>query len=674
MTSIGIDFGTSFCCVAACIDGKVEVISDKLDNRLTPSYVAFTEDERLFGDAAQNQAPVNLKNTVYQIKRLIGRTVDDKAVQKYQQYWGFDIDVSDNHLGIPITYREKKYKLRPEQIAAMLLEQMKHIAEEYLNENVDNAFISVPACFIDQQRNAIQDAGFIAGFKNVRLIDEPTAAARAFAENRNISDRRNVLIFDIGGGKFDVAIYVIEGSNVIEALAAHGNPSFGGDDFDINMMNNINVCSGNKKGMFRLRVACEKAKKKFSASKQARLQADCINGNEPYNTTLTRSEFEEINKESFKSIEQVLRNVLTKAKIVANQIDDIVLVGGSTRIPKIREFLQEFFDGKVLNRTINPDEAVACGAAYYAEQVFNNDRRHEHPNAENERKLTQEIRVMIKKNAIFNQEDEQARELNEARNNLEAYIHKIMQRAKASPSKLDDEQKQLILEECNSTISWLEENGENATTDHLNSTRKGLKTSFTNIKHRQTAQNDINFNRQLDNEEIHPFIERQNPNLEQIKVKGQNLERSFKSKANKAAKKRKPDCETVGPGPIRKYRSTNHPSTSRVSTRSLPNREIDYDEVKHHATPNKKTNGDNTHSKFGTWNTPTSTPVMSQPIRDSRMDSLRDRHHVGLGCGSIRRAKLNNPAGRIWPAARTLPMSGLYNSRVLLHTNTNVFL
>nr|XP_039268587.1 heat shock 70 kDa protein 1-like isoform X2 [Styela clava] len=624
MASIGIDFGTSFCCVAACIDGKVEVISNELDSRLTPSYVAFTEDERLFGDAAQNQAPVNLKNTVYQIKRLIGRTVDNEAVQKYQQYWGFEIDLSDNHLRIPITYREKKYKLRPEQIAAMLLEQMKHIAEEYLNENVDNAFISVPACFIDQQRNAIQDAGFIAGFKNVRLIDEPKAAARAFAENRNISDRRNVLIFDIGGGKFDVAIYVIEGSNVIEALAAHGNPSFGGDDFDINMMDNINVCSGNKKGMFRLRVACEKAKKKFSASKQARLQADCINGNEPYNTTLTRSEFEEINKESFKSIEQVLRNVLTKAKIVANQIDDIVLVGGSTRIPKIREFLREFFDGKALNRTVNPDEAVACGAAYYAEQAFNNDRRHEHPNADNERKLTDEIRVMIQGNAIFNQEDEQARQLNEARNNLEAYIHKITKRAKDSSSKLDEDQKRRILKKCDSTILWLEEYGENANTDDLDSKRADLKAAYENIKFIQNPQNEVGDYGFVDGEDMQTVMKPQppdevkqalgelkkarksikcevthdnseinyediqkitdecdkikawvkktkNPNLDQISNKHHELEDLFQSIMNSATKKRKTDYDTVKQETDPNNKNTDQPSSSRESTKNISN-------------------------------------------------------------------------------------------------------
>ncbi|XP_039268325.2 major heat shock 70 kDa protein Bbb-like [Styela clava] len=235
MASIGIDFGTSFCCVATCIDGKVEVISNELNSRLTPSYVAFTEDERLFGDSAQNQAPVNLKNTVYQIKRLIGRTNDDEAVQKYKQYWGFDVDVKDYHLQIPITFRNKKYRLRPEQIAAMLLEQMKQIAEEYLNKNVENACISVPVCYYEQQRNAIRDAGFIAGFKDVRLIDEPMAAAKAFAENRNMSDRHNVLIFDIGGGKFDAAIYVIEGSNVVQILTANGNPNFGGKkiDFDV---------------------------------------------------------------------------------------------------------------------------------------------------------------------------------------------------------------------------------------------------------------------------------------------------------------------------------------------------------------------------------------------------------------------------------------------------------
>ncbi|XP_077966545.1 uncharacterized protein LOC120343266 [Styela clava] len=479
MTSIGIDFGTSYCCVAIHRNGKTEVIPNEHDQRLTSSYIAFTEDERLFGDAAQHQTPLNLKNTLYQIKSLVGRTVDDDIVRKHKKYWGFDVihNSSKNEIKIPITFRGKNFELNPVQVTAMIFENLKEMANNYIGEKVDNAVISVPVCFNKFQHNAIRDAGFVSGFKNVELIKEPRAAALAFSSNQNNPAKRVVLIFDIGAGKFDTGIYDVDvnGESIKRVLGETGNSSFGGDDFDYELVDYILQSAGNitpdKKAIYRLKKSCEKAKKSLSSAKRARLQIDRFVGDDSYNQVLMVDEFEKVSSTEFEEIEKVLSDVLKVADITKEQVNDIVLVGGSTRIPKIRKNLSDFFDGKTLNQTVNPDEAVACGAAIYADKFFKNSEIEEDP-----RTNSDDIRKMIQQNAVFSKEDADLRLLNEKRNELENYIYRVKQNVESSSNnKINREEAKIYLENCDNTLIWLGDNQDAAILDEVERRLNNLK-------------------------------------------------------------------------------------------------------------------------------------------------------------------------------------------------------
>nr|XP_039268536.1 heat shock 70 kDa protein 1-like isoform X2 [Styela clava] len=361
---IGIDFGTSFSCVAVCRDGKVEVIANEHDKRLTPSYVAFTEEERLYGDAARHQNPLNLKNTFYQTKMLLGR--------KYEEipkgaFIGYDIEASDSKLKLPFIYKGKNKPLSPEQVSAMVIGKMKKDAEIYLDTEVKRAVISVPASFNHAQRKATIDAGKIAGFETVELINGTTAAAIAYGLDREKDQERNVLILDFGGGKFDVSIVKIHKRN-FQVMGAYGDSCFGGEDFDNNLVRHFTGDESNfndKKAICRLQEACEKAKRTLSGASRARIRVDCLFGGKPFGSEITRSDFEDINKEYFDRALEIVKKVFRCANVKESEITELVLVGGSTRIPKFRHLIQEYFNGMELSRTINPDEAVACGAALH---------------------------------------------------------------------------------------------------------------------------------------------------------------------------------------------------------------------------------------------------------------------------------------------------------------------
>ncbi|XP_077967402.1 uncharacterized protein LOC120343430 isoform X2 [Styela clava] len=361
---IGIDFGTSFSCVAVCRDGKVEVIANEHDKRLTPSYVAFTEEERLYGDAARHQNPLNLKNTFYQTKMLLGR--------KYEEipkgaFIGYDIEASDSKLKLPFIYKGKNKPLSPEQVSAMVIGKMKKDAEIYLDTEVKRAVISVPTSFNHAQRKATIDAGKIAGFETVELINGTTAAAIAYGLDREKDQERNVLILDFGGGKFDVSIVKIHKRN-FQVMGAYGDSCFGGEDFDNNLVRHFTGDESNfndKKAICRLQEACEKAKRTLSGASRARIRVDCLFGGKPFSSEITRSDFEDINKEFFDRAMEIVKKVFRCANVKRSEITELVPVGGSTRIPKFRHLIQEYFNGMELSRTINPDEAVACGAAFH---------------------------------------------------------------------------------------------------------------------------------------------------------------------------------------------------------------------------------------------------------------------------------------------------------------------
>nr|XP_039266524.1 heat shock 70 kDa protein II-like [Styela clava] len=373
MPTIGIDLGTTNSCVAAFRNGRVEIIANDRGNRVTPSYVSFTMDERLVGEAAKEDATSNYTNTLCQIKRLIGRTYDDPSVQADTKLWGFSVIDDDNKPKIPVIHSYKRNIFCPEQISAMVLEEMKNTAEAFLGETVTDAVITVPAYFNDAQRKATRDAGEIAGLNVIGMINEPTAAAVAYGLDRQCESERNVLIFDLGGGTFDVTIVEIKGRKFF-VKATGGDTHLGGEDFDNKLVEHFisefkqqhgEDISDNKRALNRLRVVCEEAKRKLSSSTQAKVQVDALQGGYDLRSGISRAKFENLNFDYFKRTLDTVKNTLTDSGIEKENIDDVVLVGGSTRIPKIREMLEKFFDYMELKRTINPDEAVAYGAAAY---------------------------------------------------------------------------------------------------------------------------------------------------------------------------------------------------------------------------------------------------------------------------------------------------------------------
>jgi L1 cell adhesion molecule like protein len=375
-TAVGIDLGTTYSCVGVFQHGKVEIIANDQGNRTTPSYVAFTDTERLIGDAAKNQVAMNPTNTVFDAKRLIGRKYNDTTVQKDKLHWPFKVVDDGSKPKIEVEHKYEKKTFNPEEISSMVLTKMKETAEAYLGQPVKDAVVTVPAYFNDAQRQATKDAGVIAGLNVMRIINEPTAAAIAYGlDKKNGSTKeKNVLIFDLGGGTFDVSILSID-DGIFEVKSTAGDTHLGGEDFDNRMVEHFvkefqrkqkKDISGNKRALRRLRTACERAKRTLSASAQASIEIDSLFEGIDFYTSITRARFEELCADLFRGTLEPVEKALRDAKMDKSSIHDLVLVGGSTRIPKVQKLLTDFFNGKELNKTINPDEAVAYGAAVQA--------------------------------------------------------------------------------------------------------------------------------------------------------------------------------------------------------------------------------------------------------------------------------------------------------------------
>ena len=374
-TCIGIDLGTTYSCVGVWQNNNVEIIANDQGNRTTPSYVAFNENERLLGNAAKSQCTQNPENTVFDAKRLIGRSFNDELVQSDIKHFPYKvIPNKDGKTAIMVNYKGEDKVFQPEEISSMVLTKMKEIAEAYLGSTVTDAVITVPAYFNDAQRQATKDAGIIAGLNVMRIINEPTAAAIAYGLDKKGNGEKNILIYDLGGGTFDVTIMTIE-DGIFEVKSTAGDTHLGGEDFDRRLMEHFiqdfkrkhkKDISNNKKSLRRLQTACETAKKTLSSSTTSTVEIDSLFEGIDYNSVISRARFEDICSDLFKKTFDPVDKVLKDAKISKSQIHEIVLVGGSTRIPKIQTQLTEYFNGKELCKGINPDEAVAYGAAVQA--------------------------------------------------------------------------------------------------------------------------------------------------------------------------------------------------------------------------------------------------------------------------------------------------------------------
>eukprot|EP01111_Echinosteliopsis_oligospora_P011135 TRINITY_DN35_c0_g1_i2.p1 TRINITY_DN35_c0_g1~~TRINITY_DN35_c0_g1_i2.p1 ORF type:complete len:658 (-),score=200.98 TRINITY_DN35_c0_g1_i2:173-2146(-) len=378
--AIGIDLGTTYSCVGVWMNDRVEIIANDQGNRTTPSYVAFTDNERLIGDAAKNQVALNPENTVFDAKRLIGRRFSDKVVQDDAKHWPFKITQKEGDKPyIRVLHKGEEKDFSPEEVSAMVLVKMKETAEVFLGKTIKDAVITVPAYFNDSQRQATKDAGTISGLNVLRIINEPTAAAIAYGLDKKGEAEKNVLIFDLGGGTFDVSLLTID-SGVFEVKSTGGNTHLGGEDFDNRLVNHFmeefkrkfkKDITGNHRAIRRLRTACERAKRTLSSSAQAAIEIDSLHDGVDFYTNITRARFEELCIDLFRGCLEPVEKVLRDAKLAKNAVHDIVLVGGSTRIPKVQQLLQDFFNGKELNKSINPDEAVAYGAAVQAAILTN---------------------------------------------------------------------------------------------------------------------------------------------------------------------------------------------------------------------------------------------------------------------------------------------------------------
>ena len=373
MVAIGIDLGTTYSCVGWWKDNRCEIIANDQGNRTTPSYVSFTDTERLIGDGAKNQASMNPENTIFDAKRLIGRKFDDPAVQSDIQHFPFTVISEDNKPKIQATYQGELKTFQPEEISSMVLTKMKETAESYIGSPVTDAVVTVPAYFNDAQRQATKDAGMIAGLNILRIINEPTAAAIAYGLDKK-DEEKTILIFDLGGGTFDVSLLSID-DGIFEVKATAGDTHLGGEDFDNILMkyfidefkrkHKVDL-SDNKRSLRRLKTACEKAKRTLSSSATANVELESIFEGIDFFTSITKARFESLCMNLFQKCITPVTKVLQDAGVSKSAVQEIVLVGGSTRIPKVQELLSSFFNGKELNKGINPDEAVAYGAAVQA--------------------------------------------------------------------------------------------------------------------------------------------------------------------------------------------------------------------------------------------------------------------------------------------------------------------
>lgn len=372
-TVIGIDLGTTYSCVGVMKSGRVEILANDQGNRITPSYVAFSEGERLVGEAAKNQAASNTNNTVYDIKRLMGRRFTDKATQRELKRMPYKVVDKKGRPAIQVAVNDKEEFFTPEQISALILGKMKQIAEDYLGKKVTHAVVTVPAYFNDAQRQATKDAGTIAGLNVLRIVNEPTAAAIAYGLDKG-DEEKQIIVYDLGGGTFDVSLLSIAGG-AFEVLATAGDTHLGGEDFDYRVTRHLAKLfkkkheidiSKNARAISRLKREVEKAKRTLSSQMSTRIEIDSFVDGIDFSETLTRAKFEELNIDLFKKTLKPVRQVLKDAKVKESEIDDVVLVGGSTRIPKVQELLEDFFKGKKVSKSINPDEAVAYGAAVQA--------------------------------------------------------------------------------------------------------------------------------------------------------------------------------------------------------------------------------------------------------------------------------------------------------------------
>jgi heat shock protein 1/8 len=386
--------GTTYSCVGIFRDDRIEIIANDQGNRTTPSFVAFTDTERLIGDAAKNQVAMNPHNTVFDAKRLIGRKFADAEVQADIKHFPFKVLDKGGKPIVQIEFKGETKTFTPEEISSMILTKMRETAEAYLGGTVNNAVVTVPAYFNDSQRQATKDAGLIAGLNVLRIINEPTAAAIAYGLDKKTTGERNVLIFDLGGGTFDVSLLTIE-EGIFEVKSTAGDTHLGGEDFDNRLVNHFvnefkrkhkkvrdiqethhqnptrtNIHSqdltSNARALRRLRTACERAKRTLSSSAQTSIEIDSLFEGIDFYTSITRARFEELCQDLFRSTMEPVERVLRDAKIDKSSVHEIVLVGGSTRIPKVQKMVSDFFNGKEPNRSINPDEAVAYGAAVQA--------------------------------------------------------------------------------------------------------------------------------------------------------------------------------------------------------------------------------------------------------------------------------------------------------------------
>ncbi|KAH2926778.1 70-kilodalton heat shock protein [Aspergillus fumigatus] len=371
--AVGIDLGTTYSCVGVFRDDRIEIIANDQGNRTTPSFVAFTDTERLIGDAAKNQVAMNPHNTVFDAKRLIGRRFQDAEVQSDMKHWPFKVVEKGGKPIIEVEFKGETKQFTPEEISSMVLTKMRETAEAYLGGTVNNAVITVPAYFNDSQRQATKDAGLIAGLNVLRIINEPTAAAIAYGLDKKAEGERNVLIFDLGGGTFDVSLLTIE-EGIFEVKATAGDTHLGGEDFDNRLVNHFvnefkrkhkKDLTTNARALRRLRTACERAKRTLSSAAQTSIEIDSLFEGIDFYTSITRARFEELCQDLFRSTMEPVERVLRDAKLDKSSVHEIVLVGGSTRIPKIQRLVADFFN-KEANKSINPDEAVAYGAAVQA--------------------------------------------------------------------------------------------------------------------------------------------------------------------------------------------------------------------------------------------------------------------------------------------------------------------